>query len=183
MMEFKEIRLIFENCEHLDTQAYISFDTVSNEENCFKVIDNVIITIPKSENGVYTSPFDCNYETTKFNRILEHNDITQIIINSVAYYTKWYDEDEYCTSQSNEYQNTYRAEDGSVIINISTANKKQETENERILNTLKDYMEENPAMAFGKIIHMVECKLGSSIIDAKNETIIAMLEEMMMEQI
>lgn len=179
MVEFKnkEVGLVFENCEHMTIVGDISFEVDQKE----KTLSNVRISIPKESNGVHDfwETFD---ETTKFNRILKHDDIVQIEMDGLAYGVDWYEESEYTCSEHNEYQHTYRkAEDGSLVITISTENKKHNTED--ILYTLSEFMNEYPAMSFGEIVHVIECRLGSSVIDAKNETVIAMLDEMMMEAI
>lgn len=178
-MEFrnKEIELVFENLECMTVVASGEFDIVIAE-----TIDNIKLTIQKSENGIYIPLGIEDYETTKFNKLNKSNDITQIIIDGITYFPKWYDGDKSYT-QYNKYQHTYRSENGDMIINISTFNKQQEDDSQNIISTLSDFMEENPSMSFGKIVHVIECKLGSSVIDAKNETVIAMLEELMMEAI
>lgn len=180
--ENREIKIVFENCEILNVITSGEFDITTTKDDCVADIDNVKLTIPKSSNGIYTYPWQDGSETTTYNRLANSDNITQIVIDGNTYYPKWYEENEYAWSQNNKYQCTYKTEDGSVVIDISTSNK-QILDALTILDTLSDFMEENPTMSFGKIVHAIECKLGSSVINARNKTVITMLEELMMEAI
>lgn len=183
LFENKEIEIVFENSECLRVIASVEFDIVTIEDDIVEFIDNVNITIPTSCNGVYHAFGDMNRETTIFNKLANSDDITQIIIDGNTYYPKWYEQDEYSWSTSNEYQNTYKTEDGTLVVDISVDNKVFVDETQNLIEVLSDFMRENPLMSFGKIVHAIECKIGSSVIGARNETIIAMLEELMMEAI
>ena len=121
----KKIEIVFENCEWLEINADITFDILpvptEGTDKC-DTIDNVIISIPKEENGVYYPFGYIEDETTKFNRLFSYNDITQIVVDSNTYFPRWYQENEYEWVQSNKYQKTNRDSDGNLTISISKRN-------------------------------------------------------------
>lgn len=122
----KEIEIVFENCEHMTIKGDITFDLLpitTEGAGIQDTVDNVKITIPKEENGVYYPFGYIQDETTKFNRLFQHQDITQIVIDENTYYPNWYEENEYAYVQSNEYQKNYKDDDGNLIITISKSNK------------------------------------------------------------
>ena len=179
----KTIEIVFENCECLTVDAHINFDIISKRDDGGCSINNVEITIPKSSNGIYEYPWR-DAETTIINRLNGSRDITQIIIDGVTHFPVWYEEDdEYSWSQHNEYQHTYRTQDGNLIIDISTKNKQRETEREKILNLLHDYWVKDKALSFGEVILRLNIKLPEHGILLSSDTLIVdALEGLIVEQ-
>ena len=105
----KEIELVFENCEYFNVNADITYNLMKDN-----VIDNVKIIIDKDENSIYDIDL-IERDITKFNRIQQCNDITQIIIDDNTYYILWHDE----YSLENDNQISHRDKDGKMIIEIN----------------------------------------------------------------
>lgn len=178
----KTMEIVFENCEYLTVDGEIVFDVTGEHSDGSKSIDNVKIIIPKSSNGIYEFPYG-NEETTIINRLAGSDDITQIHIDGVCYYPVLYEENEYAWTQHNEYQHTYKTENGDLVIEISSANKQRKSDNERIVELITDYMQEYPTMTFGQVIGKLEKLYGGSIDTSINGTVVEMLEELLMEAI
>ncbi|MGL5331144.1 MAG: hypothetical protein ACRDD7_17910 [Peptostreptococcaceae bacterium] len=182
-MLMQTIKIVFENCDSMAIECEkISFHITQVNGDGSSHVDGLKIVIPKANNGVHY-PFGGNDETTKFNRLMKHNDISSLYVDDEQYIPEWYYESDYCCPESNEYQHTYKTENGDLVIEISSANKQRQSDNERIVELITDYMQEYPTMTFGQVIHKIECKIGSSVTDAMNGTVITMLEELLMEAI
>ena len=135
MNNMKHLRFDFENCESITINGYITYEKVKNN-----LIDNVVITIPKSENGVNNSNFGYdNDDTTKFARLKRCNDICCICINDDEYVVKWGDND---YGQTNSAQ-SYHYENNNLVIKINTKKAELKKRNQSILDLFNTYLQQN----------------------------------------
>lgn len=144
----KHLEFIFENCESITINGYITYEKV--EDN---VIDNVVITIPKSENGVSDSNFGYNNDdTTKFARLKQYNDICHINIDNDSYEVKWVDED---YEQENSAQ-SYHYDKDNLIIEINTKKAKHKKQNNKVVCLINTYMEQNESLSFYDVLGKIK---------------------------
>ena len=148
----KHLRFVFENCESITINGYITFDKITDN-----IIDNVIITIPKSENGVSDSNFGYDNEndnTTKFARLKKYNDICCIkfLDEDVEYDVKWCDDD---YGQNNLAQ-SYHYDRDNLIIEINTNKAKHKKQNNKVVRLIDTYMEQNESLSFYDVLGKIK---------------------------
>lgn len=139
MNNIKEIEFVFENCECVVVpiecfkKLYIKDLNKLKNKDSFEEMKCIIV-----DNGQSKYSFGFATTVTPIQRINQYNDITSIYITYnddkiIQLYTPWYEENEYCNSQSNENQTTnmssYNTVELSIIKNSKTYTLEQALNN------------------------------------------------------